>query len=191
MGLRACARPLAGRVWHAALLAHPPVPPTARRAGQRQRRFAAHRRFARCRLFGRVGAARRTDGQGACAAAATTVPAQHPRHSPHPRHSRSARHTSHVQCERARWRLQVLVLFDDKSDELCGAVFGEMDALDGLAQLPPTQRLPAAQAALAAGLTDCFSPVAQHVAAGYQLHSCTAIDAGPAPAPGTAVPRLR
>jgi len=45
--------------------------------------------------------------------------------------------------------------------------------LEKLAHLPPTTRLPTAQRELTAALGECFSPVAEHVSAGFQLHTCT------------------
>jgi len=55
---------------------------------------------------------------------------------------------------------------------------GAADELDAFAQLPPPLRLPAAQKQLDAALEECFRSVAQHVSAGLQLHSCTALAAG-------------
>lgn len=52
----------------------------------------------------------------------------------------------------------------------------EADELALLAQLPPTQRIPAAVDQLDEALANCFSPVAHHISAGFQLHSCIAID---------------
>ncbi|KAL1511094.1 hypothetical protein AB1Y20_005916 [Prymnesium parvum] len=83
---------------------------------------------------------------------------------------------------------KVTALFSDAPTPLGHDVLGGVDALDALAPLPPTQRLPIAHAALAASLRDCFSPVAEHVSAGYQLHSCAPLAAGPPPAVS---PRLR
>ena len=51
------------------------------------------------------------------------------------------------------------------------------DPLDEHCALPPIRRLPALEAELAAALSDCFNPVAQHVSAGFQLHSCTPLHA--------------
>lgn len=51
------------------------------------------------------------------------------------------------------------------------------DGLSALGGLPPTQRLPQAMRTLDVDLANCFSPVAQHVSAGFQLHSCTSLDA--------------
>ena len=75
------------------------------------------------------------------------------------------------------------------------------DPLDEHCALPPIRRLPALEAELAAALSDCFDPVAQHVSAGarcgrgmaeiwptvnpvaphvsagFQLHSCTPLHA--------------
>ena len=56
------------------------------------------------------------------------------------------------------------------------------DDLAKLAQLPDTLRLPASLRLLDKDLNDCFSPVAQHVSAGFQLHSCTSLDASAEPA---------
>ena len=71
---------------------------------------------------------------------------------------------------------QVLELFSD--EEGPPLALGPPDALDELAQLPPPLRLPAAQRQLDAALDECFRSVAQHVSAGLQLHSCTALAAG-------------
>ena len=54
------------------------------------------------------------------------------------------------------------------------------DALSRLAPLPMTCRLPVAILSLESMLGECFSPVAHHVSAGFQLHSCTPIDAASA-----------
>ena len=58
-----------------------------------------------------------------------------------------------------------------------GFVEDELAALSGL---PPTERISPALAHLTEALQACFSPVAQHVSAGFQLHSCTSLDAAPA-----------
>ena len=71
---------------------------------------------------------------------------------------------------------QVLELFSD--DDGPPLAMGAPDALDALAQLPPPLRLPAAQRQLDAALEECFRSVAQHVSAGLQLHSCTALATG-------------
>ena len=71
---------------------------------------------------------------------------------------------------------QVLELFSE--DEGPPLAMGAPDALDALAQLPPPLRLPAAQRQLDAALEECFRSVAQHVSAGLQLHSCTALATG-------------
>ena len=68
---------------------------------------------------------------------------------------------------------QVLELFSE--DDGPPLAMGAPDALDALAQLPPPLRLPAAQRQLDAALEECFRSVAQHVSAGLQLHSCTAL----------------
>ena len=54
------------------------------------------------------------------------------------------------------------------------------DALSRLAPLPVTCRLTVAILSLESMLGECFSPVAHHVSAGFQLHSCTPIDAASA-----------
>ena len=69
------------------------------------------------------------------------------------------------------------------------------DPLDEIANLGPPQRLKTARLALEKSLSDCFTPVATHVSAGFQLHSCVLLDAAegapPAAADGAdAVPRL-
>mmetsp|Transcript_26764 Transcript_26764/g.85993 ORF Transcript_26764/g.85993 Transcript_26764/m.85993 type:complete len:709 (+) Transcript_26764:108-2234(+) len=51
------------------------------------------------------------------------------------------------------------------------------DPLDEHCTLGPIRRLPALEEELAAALSDCFNPVAQHVSAGFQLHSCTPLHA--------------
>ncbi len=47
------------------------------------------------------------------------------------------------------------------------------DVLDDVSELPPTRRLPQLQSALTAAIVECFEPVAHHISAGFQLHSCT------------------
>ena len=82
----------------------------------------------------------------------------------------------------------VLDLFSDDTGpiESCAP-----DALDELAALPPTLRLPAAQQQLTTALADCFQPVAHHVSSGIQLHSCSALCAGAAAADGRIEVELR
>ena len=61
------------------------------------------------------------------------------------------------------------------------------DELSALAPLPPTMHVPDALELLETKLDECFSPVAQHVSAGIQLHSCSSIDevsASPRPVRG-------
>ena len=53
------------------------------------------------------------------------------------------------------------------------------DELSQLSGLPTTRRLPDAMRMLDKALSECFSPVAQHVSAGFQLHSCISLDAMP------------
>ena len=53
------------------------------------------------------------------------------------------------------------------------------DELSRLSGLPTTRRLPDAMRMLDKALSECFSPVAQHVSAGFQLHSCISLDAMP------------
>lgn len=81
-------------------------------------------------------------------------------------------------------------LFDDADGRPLQDTPEPLDELDSLAQLAPTQRLHVAQAALTVGLKECFSPVAEHVSAGYQLHSCASVYAGPSPQPKE-IPQLR
>ena len=53
------------------------------------------------------------------------------------------------------------------------------DELGELSGLVATLRLPEAMRLLDEDLVACFSPVAEHVSAGFQLHSCTSLDAPP------------
>jgi len=68
-------------------------------------------------------------------------------------------------------------LYDELAgDDLVMPPAARLDDRLAVFELPSAQRIPLALRHLDAELAACFSPVADHVSAGFQLHSCTSLD---------------